>query len=83
MPSPSADGRGYPRAVTLADGGTVSLRLMAPDDGDRLVAFARELPPDDLLFLSVDITDPEAVGALGSRASRPVASSGSSPRTTG
>jgi L-amino acid N-acyltransferase YncA len=62
MPSPSADARVYPRAVTLAAGGTVSLRLMAPDDGDRLVAFARELPPDDLLFLSVDITDPEAVG---------------------
>jgi L-amino acid N-acyltransferase YncA len=35
---------------------------MTPADGDRLVAFARELPPDDLLFLSVDVTDPEAVG---------------------
>jgi L-amino acid N-acyltransferase YncA len=61
MPSPSADGHGYPRAATLADGGIVSLRLMTSGDGDRLVAFARELPPDDLLFLSVDITDPEAV----------------------
>jgi len=58
MPSPSADGRVYPRAVTLAGGGTISLRLMSADDRDRLVAFARELPPDDLLFLSVDITDP-------------------------
>ena len=60
MPSSSADGHGFPRSVTLADGGTVSLRLMTSDDGDRLVAFARELPVDDLLFLSVDITDPEA-----------------------
>ena len=61
--------------MTLADGGTVSLRLMSPDDRDRLVAFARELPPDDLLFLSVDITDPRRSGA-SSRASKPGASIG-------
>jgi NADP-dependent 3-hydroxy acid dehydrogenase YdfG len=48
--------------VTLADGGTVSLAPHVAGRRDRLVAFARELPPDDLLFLSVDITDPEAVG---------------------
>jgi len=34
---------------------------MTPDDGRRLEAFARELPPDDLLFLSVDISDPDAL----------------------
>ena len=54
-------GGDYPRTITLMDGATISLRLMTPADGNRLVAFARELPPDDLLFLSVDITDPEAV----------------------
>jgi hypothetical protein len=33
--------------VPLAGGRTVWLRLMTPDDGDRLVAFARELPPEE------------------------------------
>ena len=61
MSSPSADGRPPSRVVTLARGGTVSLRAMTPADGRGLVAFARELPPDDLLFLSVDLTDADAV----------------------
>src|SRR5207247_7917939 len=51
----------YPRAVQLKDGTTVSLRLVSRADADRIVAFARELPPDDLLFLGIDITDPGAV----------------------
>jgi len=51
----------YPRAVQLKDGTTVSLRLVNRADADRIVAFARELPPDDLLFLGIDITDPDAV----------------------
>lgn len=50
-----------PHAVALADGTSIALRAMTAADGDRLVAFARELPPDDLLFLSIDLTDPEAV----------------------
>ena len=51
----------YPRAVQLKDGTTVSLRLVSRADADRIVAFARELPPDDLLFLGIDITDLDAV----------------------
>jgi len=51
----------YPREVQLKDGTTVSLRLVSRADADRIVAFARELPPDDLLFLGIDITDPGAV----------------------
>lgn len=50
-----------PHTVSLADGTAVSLRAMTPADGNRLVAFARDLPPDDLLFLSIDLTDPESV----------------------
>jgi RimJ/RimL family protein N-acetyltransferase len=34
---------------------------MKPDDAGALLAFAQSLPEDDLLFLSVDITAPEAV----------------------
>ncbi len=51
----------YPRAIRLKDGTTVSLRLMSRADADRIVAFARELLPNDLLFLSIDITDHGAV----------------------
>jgi hypothetical protein len=53
--------REYPRTVHLRDGSAVTLRLMTPADADRIVAFARSLPEDDLLFLRTDISDPEAV----------------------
>lgn len=51
----------YPREVKVGDNRTVSLRLMEKSDRDRIVDFARALPPDDLLFLRRDITDPEVV----------------------
>jgi ribosomal protein S18 acetylase RimI-like enzyme len=51
----------YPRAVRLADTSAVTLRLMGAADATRLVAFARGLASDDLLFLPTDITDPEVV----------------------
>ena len=57
--------REYPRAVTLRDGTTIGLRLMTPADGHRVVAFARTLPADDLLFLRVDITRAFVVMLLG------------------
>jgi L-amino acid N-acyltransferase YncA len=34
---------------------------MQPDDRDQLMGFAKSLPEDDLLFLAVDITIPEAL----------------------
>lgn len=52
--------RAYPREFTAGDK-TITLRLMRPDDRDQILAFARNLPPDDLLFLRLDITQPEAV----------------------
>ncbi|HXG17646.1 MAG TPA: GNAT family N-acetyltransferase [Methylomirabilota bacterium] len=51
----------YPRTVTLANNSSVTLRLMTPFDGERILAFARSLPADDLLFLRTDITDPDVV----------------------
>jgi L-amino acid N-acyltransferase YncA len=51
----------YPREVKVGDNRTVALRLMEKSDRDRIVDFARALPPDDLLFLRRDITDPEVV----------------------
>lgn len=51
----------YPLSVSLKSGGTAGLRLMGPPDRDAVLAFARSLPPDDLLFLRSDITEPVVV----------------------
>ena len=51
----------YPRTVSLPDGKSVQLRLMAAADRNGMLAFARSLPQEDLLFLRVDITDAAAV----------------------
>src|SRR5205085_7673497 len=53
--------RTYPRSLPLADGRTVTLRRMNSVDADRVLDFARSLPPDDLLFLRTDITDAAVV----------------------
>jgi L-amino acid N-acyltransferase YncA len=51
----------YPRETKVGEDRTVILRLMEKSDRDRMVTFARSLPPDDLLFLRKDITNPEVV----------------------
>jgi RimJ/RimL family protein N-acetyltransferase len=51
----------YPRTITLPDGQTVQVRLMTAADRDAMLAFARSLPQEDLLFLRTDITDPAVV----------------------
>jgi RimJ/RimL family protein N-acetyltransferase len=56
----SVSKRAYPWTTTLKDK-QITLRLMQPADGDAILAFARSLPEEDLLFLSVDITQPEVV----------------------
>ena len=50
----------YPRTVTLNER-ALTLRLMNENDGDALLAFGRSLPPDDLLFLRLDIASPAGV----------------------
>ena len=60
-------GRTYPQQVKLAGGREATLRLMTRDDRDALLALARSLPQDDLLFLRMDITDPSVVDQLLSR----------------
>jgi L-amino acid N-acyltransferase YncA len=47
--------------TTKIDGRSVTLRLMERGDLENAVRFARELPEDDLMFLTVDITDEEAM----------------------
>ncbi|HZW52641.1 MAG TPA: GNAT family N-acetyltransferase [Candidatus Elarobacter sp.] len=54
--------RTYPRTVTLADA-AYELRFMRPGDEAAVLAFARELPAHDLLFLPRDITHPKVLAA--------------------
>jgi len=54
--------RTYPRTVTLADA-AYELRFMRPGDEAAVLAFARELPAHDLLFLPRDITHPKVLTA--------------------
>ena len=51
----------YPRTVALADGRKVTLRLMTRDDIEAVLAFAKSLDPDELLYLRVNITEPGVV----------------------
>ena len=51
----------YPKTVKLPDGSDVELRSLNADDGPAIVAFARALAPQDLLFLRVDLTQEDVV----------------------
>lgn len=53
--------RSYPCNVRLDDGSEGTLRLMKASDAERVLKFARNLPEDDLLFLRMDITNPDVV----------------------
>jgi L-amino acid N-acyltransferase YncA len=57
----TGEGSGYARELALSDGRRVSLRLMEATDKKELLTFAQSLPPDDLLFLRTDITQPALV----------------------
>jgi RimJ/RimL family protein N-acetyltransferase len=59
MTTESAAARKYPWTASIK-GRPMTLRLMTPEDKDKLLGFARSLPQDDLLFLSIDMTRPEA-----------------------
>ena len=52
--------RTYPREITLGKA-ALTLRLMSAEDKDAVLAFARSLPPNDLLFLRLDIATDEGV----------------------
>lgn len=53
--------RTFPRQVRLDNGKTLELRLMSRANLDEVVAFARDLPHPDVMFLRMDITDPRNV----------------------
>ena len=51
----------YPKRVQLGNNTEVSVGFMTEADADRIVAFAKQLPEDDSLFLRMDITRPDVV----------------------
>jgi L-amino acid N-acyltransferase YncA len=59
----------YPRTVATG-GGDVELRFMRAGDEAAVLAFARELPAHDLLFLPRDITHPKVLAAWVSEIER-------------
>lgn len=58
MSNTSVIKRTYPWQQTI-NGKQVTFRLFSRPDRDAALKFARELPKDDLLFLTIDITDPQ------------------------
>ena len=52
----------FPKTVSV-EGGEVELRLMTPADEKQVLAFAKNLPTHDLLFLPRDITQPKVIAA--------------------
>jgi L-amino acid N-acyltransferase YncA len=53
--------RGFPKEIKLPKGAAITLRLMEHSDKEKILAFARSLPQDDLLFLRTDITEPASI----------------------
>lgn len=51
----------YPKQVRLPDGSEIELRPLASGDGPSILAFARALAPEDLLFLRMDLTQKDVV----------------------
>jgi L-amino acid N-acyltransferase YncA len=50
-----------PRTVAVPGAGDVTLRLLQRTDRDAFLAFTTTLPDHDLLFLRIDITNPDVV----------------------
>jgi RimJ/RimL family protein N-acetyltransferase len=51
----------YPRHVTLSGGRAAELRLMTPADAAAVLAFAGTLPPEEVMYLAVNFTEPAVV----------------------
>lgn len=60
---PAAVREQYPKTFQLTNGKGFRVRLMEPTEVDKnaILAFARRLNEDDLLYLRTDITDPDVV----------------------
>ena len=52
---------GYPKSAELSNGTTITLKAMGETDKNALIKFAQNLPEEDLLFLTIDLTQEEAI----------------------
>jgi L-amino acid N-acyltransferase YncA len=52
-----------PREAALSDGSSITLRLLSRLDREPFLRFTQSLPEHDLLFLRIDITDPDVIDA--------------------
>ena len=50
-----------PRTLRLSDGSGITLRTLRRTDREAMLAFTVSLPEHDLLFLRIDITDPDVI----------------------
>lgn len=57
----SAPALQLPRTLRLSDGSEITLRALQRTDRDAMLAFTASLPEHDLLFLRIDITDPDVI----------------------
>ncbi len=51
----------FPQTLTLTNGTAIELRAITADDRSAILGFAQQLPEEDLLFLSRDLTEPAVV----------------------
>lgn len=51
----------FPETLTLNNGTEIELRPVTNDDREAILGFAQQLPEEDLLFLSMDLTEPAVV----------------------
>ena len=51
----------YPKDANLKSGTVINLKPFTADDGEAIKAFAQQLPEEDLLFLTIDLTQDEAI----------------------
>ena len=51
----------YPQTIELSEGTTITLQAMGPEDRSAILKFAKNLPEEDLLFLTMDLTQDESI----------------------
>jgi L-amino acid N-acyltransferase YncA len=51
----------YPKNAELRNGTVISLKAMSAKDKEAVQEFARKLPEEDLLFLTIDLTQDDAI----------------------
>lgn len=51
----------YPATAALKDGSEITLKAMSGKDKKAIMNFAKDLPEEDLLFLTIDLTQDQAI----------------------